>query len=398
MAALDGIRVLDLTQWEAGPSCTQLLAWLGAEVIKLEPPEGEPGRRMIAERPGVDSFYFLLFNANKRSITLDLKSDDGREIFTRMVERADVLVENFAPGVFDSMGFDYETLAGIRPELVCASVKGFGSYGPYSDYKSFDMIAQATGGVLSVNGTPDTEPLKPGVTFADSGAGVHLAVGILAAYVERLRTGRGQYVEVSMQDAMFSFMRSASVAHYLTGGMPAMRYGNRMGLMCPSDLYPCAGGGPNDYVYMMVTTLRMWHALCEVIGRSEWVGDERFEGQIDRGNQWDEVFDAIASWTRERSKHEVMRIVGEAGVPCGAVLDTAELFASEHLAERGMLVEIDHPDRGRIQFPGCPIKMGAAGEPAVAASPLIGADNERVYADYGIDAARLAELRERGVV
>jgi formyl-CoA transferase len=397
MAALDGIRIVDLTQWEAGTSCTQLLAWLGADVIKVEPPAGDPGRRMVSERPDADSIYFLMFNSNKRSVTLDLKQEKGREILRRLVAGADVVAENYASGVLEELGFGYEALKAIKPDIIHASVKGFGSWGPWADYKSFDMIGQATGGVLSVTGTPETPPLKPGVTFADSGAGVHLGMAVLAAYIERLRTGKGQSVEVSMQDAMFNFMRSGLMGHYLMGGMPAMRYGNRMGLLCPTDLYPTKGGGPNDYVYMMVSTLRMWHAVLEVIGRSELKGDDRFENQFVRGNSWDEVSEMISSWTLGRDKFEAMRLMAEAGVPCGAVLDSADLFRNEHLRERGMIVEVDHAVRGRMEMPGMPIKMGS-GEVPIEAAPVLGAHNDAVYTELGLTPEEIATLRTDGVI
>lgn len=397
MAALDGIRIVDLTQWEAGTSCTQLLAWLGADVLKVEPPAGDPGRRMVSERPDADSIYFVLFNANKRSITLDLKQERGRELFRRLVAGADVVAENYAHGVLEELGFGYEALKAIKPDIIHASVKGFGSWGPWADYKSFDMIGQATGGVLSVTGTPETPPLKPGVTFADSGAGVHLGMAVLAAYIERLRTGKGQSVEVSMQDAMFNFMRSGLMGHYLMGGMPAMRYGNRMGLLCPTDLYPAKGGGPNDYVYMMISTLRMWHAVLDVIGRGELKGDERFENQFVRGNSWDEVAEMISSWTLQHDKFEAMRLMAEAGVPCGAVLDSADLFRNEHLRERGMIVEVDHAVRGRMEMPGMPIKMGS-GEVPIEAAPVLGAHNDAVYAELGLTPEEIATLRTDGVI
>ena len=398
MAALEGLRIVDLTQWEAGTSCTQILAWLGADVIKVEPPEGDPGRRLISERPDADAIYFLMFNSNKRSVTLNLKTERGRELLRQLIARADVVAENYANGVLESLGFGYESLKQIKPDIIHASVKGFGSWGPWADYKSFDMIGQATGGVLAVTGTPETPPLKPGVTFGDTGSGLTLAIAVLAAYIERLRTGQGQSVEVSMQDAMFNFMRSALVAHYLTGGFPAMRYGNRMGLLCPTDLYPTKGGGPNDYIYLMCTTVRMWHAVLDVIGRSDLKGQDEYDVQRDRGNHWDEVTEMISAWSTSLDKFEAMRLLGEAGVPCGAVMDTGDLFRNEHLRARGMIARIDHPVRGSIEMPGSPIKMGSGAEVAISASPLLGQHTGEVLAEYGFGEKEIAELRQSGVI
>lgn len=398
MAALEGLRIVDLTQWEAGTSCTQLLAWLGADVVKVEPLEGDPGRRLISERPDADAIYFLMFNSNKRSVTLNLKTERGRELLRKLVAGADVVAENYASGVLEDLGFGYEALKAIKPDIIHASCKGFGSWGPWADYKSFDMIGQATGGVLAVTGTPETPPLKPGVTFGDTGAGLTLAVAVLAAYIERLRTGRGQSVEVSMQDAMFNFMRSALVAHYLTGGFPALRYGNRMGLLCPTDLYPTKGEGPNDYVYLMVTTTRMWHAVLDVIGRGDLKGDEEYEIQRDRGNHWDEVSAMISDWTRRHDKFEAMRQLAEAGVPCGAVMDTADLFRNEHLRARGMIARIDHPVRGGLELPGSPIKMGGVAEAAITAAPLLGQHTGEVLSELGLGSGEIEELKRSGIV
>ena len=398
MGALDGIKIIDLTQWEAGTSCTQLLAWMGADVLKVEPPGGEPGRRMIPDRPDTDSYYFLLFNSNKRAITLDLKAEKGREIFGRLVRRADIVVENFALGVLEQLGLGYEQLAQIKPDIIFASIKGYGSWGPYREYKAFDMIAQATGGVLAVNGTQETPPLKPGVTFGDSGTGVHLAAAILAAYIERQRTGEGQCVEVSMQDAMVNFGRTAFIAHYLTGGRPSPRYGNRLALVSPTDLYPCKGGGPNDFVYIMCTTKRMWHGVLRVLDREDLIGDERFEDQSERNGHWDEVFGMISSWTSQRDKMVVMRLMSEAGVPCGAIMDSADIFSDEHLAAREMIVEVDHPERGRFKCPGCPIKMSRSQKLEIEPAPTLGSHNEEVLSGLGLRDAEIDELRREGVI
>jgi formyl-CoA transferase len=354
---------------------------------------------MVSERPDADSIYFLLFNSNKRSLTLDLKQEKGREVLRRLIAEADVVAENYAAGVLDELGLGYDAMKAVKPDIIHASIKGFGSWGPWSGYKSFDMIGQATGGVMAVTGTPDTPPLKSGVTFGDSGTGVHLGMAVLAAYIERLRTGRGQSVEVSMQDAMFSMMRTALMGHYLTGGMPAMRFGNRMGLLCPTDLYPTRGEGPNDYVYLMISTTRMWHALLDVIGRGDLKGNPEYEMQIMRGNHWEEITATISAWTMANGKFEAMRLLCEAGVPCGAVMDSVDLLSSEHLMDRGMVARIEHPVRGSMVLPGNPIKMHTgADEVALQAAPVLGAHNNEVLGGLGYSAQDIAELRAAGVI
>src|ERR1700720_2280972 len=275
--ALDGVRVLDLTQFEAGTSCTQLLAWLGAEVIKVEEPgKGDPGRYGRAEKPGVDSSYFLTLNSNKKSVTLNLKHPQGKTMLLDMLKQADVLAENQAPGALEKNGLGYDALAALNPRLVYLTIKGFGTYGPYSKYKSFDMIAQAAGGAMALTGFPGSPPLKPGPTIGDTGTGIHAACGVLAAYIQRERTGKGQKVEVAMQEAVFNFVRVPMMGTYITN-QPTPRAGNRLPGGAIGDIFKCAPGGPNDYVYMLCTTPEMFQALCKIIGRPEIPEDPRFK-------------------------------------------------------------------------------------------------------------------------
>jgi formyl-CoA transferase len=321
--ALSGIRILDLTQFEAGTTCTQFLGWLGADVIKVEPPGGEQSRRNRPEVPGLDAMFFLVFNANKRSITIDLKNAEGRALLMRMVERADVVVENFAPGLMEKLGLGYEQLAAVNPAIIVARIKGFGLSGPYHDYKSFDMIAQAMGGIMSVTGFPDREPIRCGAAIGDTGTGVHTAGAILAAYIQRQRTGRGQLVEVAMQEVVANFVRGRYVDHYREN-RPSERRGNEIIGGIPGGAYPCAPGGLNDYVYIYVQPINteMWRAFVTAIGREDLLTDARC---VDAKTRWKyeaELNEIVRAWTRSRTKQEVMELLGAAGVPCGAVLDT----------------------------------------------------------------------------
>ncbi|MGD0074875.1 MAG: CoA transferase [Candidatus Binataceae bacterium] len=397
-SALAGLKILDFTQFEAGPSCTELLAWLGADVIKVEMPgTGDQGRTLLTEKPGFDAYYFLLLNANKRAITLNLKHPRGRELMLEMVTKVDVLAENFTLGTLEGLGLGYDRLRQINPRLIYVTVKGFGTYGPYSAYKSFDMIAQATGGAMTITGFPGSPPLKPGPTIGDTGTGIHAACGVLAAYIQRERTGRGQKVEVSMQDAVVNFVRPSMAGSYFTH-KAVPRAGNHLKGTAPSDIYPCAPGGENDYVYMLCVTEEMWQSLCNAIGRPDLIEDERFKERRDRNKNLEELSAIIAAWTRDRTKHEVMKILGEAGVPCGKVLDTLELFDDPHLRERGMMETVQHPTRGEVTMPACPVKLEDSSVPLVSA-PLLGQHNREVYAEYlGLGAGDLDQLKADGVI
>ena len=398
--ALAGIRILDLTQFEAGTSCTQLLGWLGADIIKVEPIGGEQSRRNRPEVPGLDAMFFLLFNANKRSVTIDLKQPDGRALFLSMAERADVVVENFAPGLMERLGLGWDALRAASPRLIFARLKGFGLSGPYHEYKSFDMIAQATGGVMSVTGFPDREPVLCGANIGDSGAGVHMAAGIMAAVIERTRTGRGQVVEVSMQEAVANLTRQRYVAHYRDGKPTPRRGNNAPPGAVPDGLYPCAPGGPNDYVYIYVQPMNqgMWADFARAIGREDLLSDPRC---VDAPTRWKhvEALNTIArEWTGARSKQEVMATLAKAGVPCGAVLDTGEVLDDPHLNARDAIVTIDHSTRGRFRVPACPIRLSDS-EPVTTPPPLAGEHTEEVLGEVlGLSAERVADLRARKIV
>jgi formyl-CoA transferase len=396
--ALAGVKVLDLTQYEAGPSCTEMLAWLGADVIKVEEPtRGEQGRWRITEQPGVDSYYFLLLNANKRSITLNLKSEQGKIIFLDLVKHVDIVSENYTLGTMESFGLGYERLREVNPRLIYMTVKGFGTSGPYSQYKSFDMIAQAAGGAMALTGFPGSPPLKPGPTIGDTGTGMHAAVGVIAALYQRERTGKGQKVEVAMQEAVLNFVRVPMMGTYLTG-KATPRVGNRLGAGPLGDIFKCAPCGPNDYVYIYCSNMDMWDSLFKAMGRPEVAADPKFTDRKSRREHFEELVAIVESWTSQRTKQEVMRILGEADVPCGAVLDSVELLNDPHLREREMIVTIDHPVRGKVTMPGCPVKLEDS-PVEVKSAPLLGQHNAEVYSSLlGLGDAELQRLKQQGTI
>src|SRR5713101_3251592 len=323
--ALAGIRVVDVTNNQAGPSCGQILAWLGADVVKVEEPgRGDVARYSQKDRADADALFFLAFNANKRSLTLNLKHASGRDVFRVLLKTADVLLENFGPGVIERLGFGYPAVREINPRLVYASIKGFGSYGPYRDYKSYEPIAQAMGGAMSVTGSPDGPPTYVWPSIGDSGTGMHCVIGILAALMQRHATGEGQQVEVSMQDAVVNLMR-VSLRDHQRLGKAVERNGNQLGSMVPATTYRCHPGGPNDYVFILAQQ-QMWHPLLRTIGREDLIGDPRYDTAGARLKRMAEVNTLIEEWTSQRPKHQVMKILSEAGVPCGACQDSGEVL------------------------------------------------------------------------
>jgi formyl-CoA transferase len=394
--ALTGIRVVDLTNNQAGPSCGQMLAWLGADVIKVEEPgKGDPARHSLKDRPDADSLFYLSFNANKRSLTLNLKNERAKDVFRVLLKTADVLLENFGPGVIERLGFGYPVLRELNPRLVFASIKGFGSYGPYSDYKSYEPIAQAMGGAMSVTGSPDGPPTYMWPSIGDSGTGMHCVIGILAALMQRQATGEGQQVEVSMQDAVVNLIR-VSLRDHQRLGKPMARTGNQLGAGVPGTTYRCSPGGPNDYVFVFVQQ-QMWHPLLRAIGRDDLIGDARYETQDARWKRKAEVDALVEGWTAERTKHDVMKILAGAGVPCGACLDTGEVLTDPQLHAREMIVEVEHPVRGRYVTVGNPIKLSAS-PTTIGPSPLLGQHRHEILSELGYSDAEIASLAEDGAV
>lgn len=395
MPALDGMKVLDLTQYEAGTSCTQYLAWFGATVYKVEHPDrGDPGRQ--TEGFGKDSLYFMSFNHNKQSVAINLERPEGRDLFLRLVPRVDVVVENFTLGTMEKLGLGYDVLKAVNPGIIYATIKGFGTTGPYKDFKCFDWVAQAAGGAFSVTGEPDGPPMKPGHTVGDTGSGMHAAMGILAAYVQKMRTGEGQMVEIAMQETVANYMRMPMSRRERAPGVPVPRTGNRF--VVPTALYPCAGGGPNDYLFIMVVTSRMWDSLLAAIDRPDIATDPRFADYSARMQHQDELYEEIAKWTRQRSKMEAMEWLGARGVPCSATYDSEDILHDRHLRERNMIRTIHHPVRGDWEMLGPPVHLSASDVEMVRA-PLLGEHTVDVLeSELGLAAAELHALGAAGVL
>jgi crotonobetainyl-CoA:carnitine CoA-transferase CaiB-like acyl-CoA transferase len=399
---LAGVRVLDLTQFEAGPSCTEAMAWLGAEVVKVENPSGgDPGRVISIGPTNQVPPYFLMFNANKKSVTVNLKAPRGLQLVKDLARRADVFIENFAPGAIERLGLGYDVVRALNPGIIYAQVKGFGEGSPFEANLAFDMIAQACGGVMSITGAPDGPPVKPGTTLGDTGTGMLMAISILAALYRHKGTGQGERLQLAMQDAMLHYIRLGFAAT-ARSGEAAPRAGAKVltGGNAPSGIFPCAPGGPNDYVYVYTsrTNPSHWHRLLKVIGREELIGDPRFETPAARVEHEAEVDAMVVAWTRQRDKHEAMRLIGAAGIPAGAVLDTLELLNDPDFERRGIMQTIQHPINGPFKMPGWPVRHNGA-PMRITPAPALGQHTTDVLGDWlGIKAEQVNSLRSEGIV
>jgi len=396
MAALEGMRILDMTQYEAGPSCTQALAWMGADVVKVERPGfGDPSRKGN-RRDGRDSEYFVNWNSNKRSITLALQTPEGRDLLLRLVPNFDVFVENFGPGVIEKLGIGYEAMRDVDAGIIYARIKGFGTSGPYSGFKCFDMVAQAAAGAYSVTGEADGPPMQPGSTTGDSGTGIQMALAILAAYIQKMRTGKGQLIEISMQEAMIYYMRTAISTRSNWGKHPAPRNGS--GATAAMNIYPCAPFGPNDYISIVAVTPRMRESLCEAIGHPELYTDGPFKTGEEYRQHDVALREAIASWSAERDKYTAMKALAEAGVPVSAVMDTQDLFRDSHLNARGFVHRIDHPEHGEVPLMGWAPRMSESRVP-IESAPLLGQHTDNILREeLGLTDEQIEQLHRDEVI
>ncbi|MBH63145.1 MAG: formyl-CoA transferase [Alphaproteobacteria bacterium] len=415
MKALEGVRVLDMTHVQSGPTCTQLLAWFGADVLKVERPGvGDATRGQLRDVPDADSLYFTMLNHNKRSITLNTKDEKGKEVFTRLIETCDVMVENFAPGALDRMGFSWERIQEINPRMIYASVKGFGP-GPYSECKVYENVAQCAGGAASTTGFLDGPPLVTGAQIGDSGTGLHLALGIVTALYQREHSGRGQRVLASMQDGVLNLCRvklrdQQRLAHgplkeysQFGEGIPfadaTPRAGNDSGGGQPGRILKCKGweSDANAYTYF-ITQAAVWEKICDVIGHPEWKEDPDFATPSARLPRLNEVFGAIEQWTMTKTKYEVMEICNPLDIPVGPILSMQELSEEPSLRETGTIVEVDHPTRGKYLTVGNPVKLSDSPS-EVGRSPLLGEHTGEILQEVlGYSAEEVSDLRNAGAV
>ncbi|MDH5539849.1 MAG: formyl-CoA transferase [Rhizobacter sp.] len=412
--ALEGVRILDFTHVQSGPTCTQLLAWFGADVIKVERPgEGDATRGQLRDIPGVDSLYFTMLNHNKRSVTINTKDVRGKEVLDRLIKTCDVLVENFAPGALDRMGITWEHIQGLNPRMIVASVKGFGP-GQYEHCKVYENVAQCAGGSASTTGFDDGPPMVTGAQIGDSGTGLHLALGIVAALYQRTHSGRGQKVLAPMQDAVLNLCRVKlrdqqrlerthtmhEYPQYPDGkfGDAVPRAGNASGGGQPGWILKCKGWetDPNAYIYF-ITQAAVWPAVCKVIGEEGWVSDEAYATPQARLLHLKPIFRRIEEWTMSKTKFEAMEILNQYDIPCGPILSMKEIAADEGLRATGTLVEVDHPTRGKYLTVGNPIKMSDS-PTEVTRSPLLGEHTDEVLGQLGYAAGDIAALRAARVV
>ena len=415
MKALEGIRILDFTHVQSGPTCTQLLAWFGADVIKVERPgSGDATRKQLVDVPGEDSLYFTMLNHNKRSITLNAKSESGKEVLARLVQECDVLVENFAPGALDRMGFGWDRIQEINPRMIMASVKGFGP-GRFEDCKVYENVAQCAGGAASTTGFLGDLPMVTGAQIGDSGTGLHLALGIAVALLQRAKTGRGQRVLAPMQDGVVNLCRvklrdqqrlaAGPLEEYsqfgkgIPFGSATPRAGNDSGGGQPGRILKCKGWetDPDAYTYF-ITQAAAWKNICDLIGKPEWKTEPDYATPAARLPRLDEVFGAIEEWTCTKTKYEVMERCNPLNIPVGPILSMKEIAEDEALRTSGTIVEVDHPGRGKYLSVGCPIKF-SDGAVEVVRSPMLGEHTEEVLSEVlGYKGEELQRILDSGAV
>lgn len=407
---LQGIKVLDFTGVQSGPSCTQMLAWFGADVIKIERPGvGDVTRNQLRDIPDVDALYFTMLNSNKRSVELNTKTPEGKEVMERLIKQADVLVENFHPGAIDHMGFTWEHIQELNPRLIFGSIKGFNENSPYADVKAYENVAQAAGGAASTTGFWDGPPLVSAAALGDSNTGMHLLIGLLAALLHREKTGKGQRVTMSMQDAVLNLCRVKlrdqqrlekvgyleEYPQYPNGkfGDAVPRGGNAGGGGQPGWILKCKGWetDPNAYIYFTIQE-QDWEQTCIAIGKPEWAKDPAYSTPQARQPHIFDIFAEIEKFLADKDKHEAVEYLSKYGVPCAPVLSMREIARDQSLRDSGSIVEVEQPKRGTYLTVGCPMKFSSF-TPEIKSAPLLGEHTEEVLTELGYSAEQIASMR-----
>lgn len=419
-APLKGIKIIDWTQVQSGPACTQLLAWLGADVIKIERPgTGDPTRTQMLDIPDLDGLYFLQLNSNKRSIELDAKTPEGKEILTKLLKEADIFVENLHPGAADKLGFSWEEVHKLNPRLIYGSIKGFNPDSPYANVKAFEPVAQCAGGAAATTGWWDGDyniPTQSGAALGDSNTGMHLVIGLLAALMQREKTGEGCFVYQSMQEAVLNLCRvklrdqlilehTGELKHFPgypeeKVGNTVPRYGNAEGGQVLGWCYKCKGWetDSNAYVYIVLQNEdKAFAEACKGIGKTEWITDPKFNTSLARNLVKQEIYKEIEKYTITRDKFEVVDELSKFGVPCGPVLSMAEIEKDDSLHKCGTLVKVEQPKRGEYLTIGCPQKFSNF-TPDIKSAPLLGEHTDEILKGIGYSDEEIKQLREKHVV
>ncbi len=412
---LDGIKIIDFTHVQAGPACTQLLAWFGADVIKIERPgAGDVTRSQLRDIPDADALYFTMLNSNKRSLSLNTKTDEGKEVLEKLIKESDVLVENFGPGALDRMGFSWDRIQELNPMLIHASVKGFSEGHHYDDLKVYENVAQCAGGAASTTGFWDGPPTVSAAALGDSNTGMHLAIGILTALMGREKTGKGQKVACSMQDAVLNLCRVKmrdqqrldrlgyleEYPQYPHGEFSDVvpRGGNAGGGGQPGWVLKCKGWetDPNAYIYFTIQG-HAWEPICRALDKPEWIDDPEYNTPEARQDKIFDIFATIEEWLADKTKYEAVDILRKFDIPCAPVLSMKELAEDKSLRESGSIVEVDHPVRGKYLTVGSPIKFSGM-TPEIKASPLLGEHTDSVLAEMGYSEEQIKAMHEKGAV
>jgi crotonobetainyl-CoA:carnitine CoA-transferase CaiB-like acyl-CoA transferase len=391
--ALEGMRVLEITQVMSGPFCGLLLADLGADVIKVEKPQGDDSRRMVPPTISGESAPFMAINRNKRGISIDLKTEQGKDVFRQLAARSDVLIENFRPGTMNGLGLGYDALSAGNRSLIYCSISGFGQTGPYSDRGGFDLVAQAMSGMISITGNPGEPPVKVGVPIADLNAGIYACYAVLAAYIHRLKTGQGQMIDTSLLEASLAYTFWESALFFATGENPPPM-GSAHRLSAPYEVFRAADG----YFALGAANQANWRQLCNSIGRPDLLADPRFGTNGDRTTNQRELAAVLEGVFSAHSVDHWMAVLEQAGVPAGPVYNISQVYRDPQVIAREMAVEVDHPAAGRSRLIGIPVKLSATPGQIRRPAPTLGQHTDEILAEIGKSPDAIRELREKKAV